>query len=382
METMDEKEKFEGLSFLGHLSAIEDPRIERHKLYPLEEIFLVAFCCVLCGGESFQDLEDFGNLQVDFLKGYLPFSNGIPSHDTYARVFSLLDPKEFGNCLLKWAEALRSCGQEGVIAIDGKTLRHSFNKAKGQSALHIVSAFASHTRLVLGQVKVQDKSNEITAIPELLKMLDIRHATVTIDAMGCQKEIANQIKEQKAEYVLALKGNQGDLKESVETFFKLESENNFKDVSVNSYQEVDKDHGRIETRKCIVTGDISCIENPQDWNGIRSIIMLQCLRDMRDKQTRETRYYISSLPPDPQKILHAIRAHWSIENTLHWTLDVTFREDDSRIRVKNAPENMAILRRFTLNILQKVKQKGDSIKRMRKKAGWNNKALAAFLEAV
>ena len=200
--------------------------------------------------------------------------------------------------------------------------------------------------------------------------------------MGCQKDIAHQIKEQEAEYVLALKGNQGDLKESVETFFKLESENNFKDVSVNTYQEVDKDHGRIETRKCIVSEDISCIENPQDWRGIRSIVMLQCVRDMGEKQTSETRYYISSLPPDPQKILHAIRAHWSIENTLHWTLDVTFREDDSRIRVKNAPENMAILRRFTLNILQTVKKKGDSIKRMRKKAGWNNKALAAFLDAV
>lgn len=370
--------EFNGVSFLNHFSQLEDPRIERKKLYPLNEIFLVTLTATICGAESWRDLEIFGFEKLDFLRQFLPFVNGIPSHDTFARVFSLIDPKMFGECFIQWVKSLQEVVPE-LISIDGKTLRRSFDKAHSKSAIHLVSAFASESRLVLAQVKVDEKSNEITAIPSLLNLLAIKGAIITIDAMGCQKDIAQVITEKKGDYVLALKGNQGALHDQVKDHFELEQKNEFKGVKHDYHSEYDKGHGRIEHRECWTTNQIDWIEGTKDWAGLSSIAMVKSKRIIGDKETTETRYYISSLTSNAQLIARSVRAHWSIENTLHWTLDVTLNEDASRIRARNAPENMAIIRRIGLNLLQKAKPKDMSIKGLRKGAGWSKRILEDVL---
>lgn len=370
--------EFDGVSFLNHFSHLEDPRINRKKLYPLNEIFLVTLAATICGGESWRDLEVYGNEKLSFLRQFLPFVNGIPSHDTFARVFSLIDPKAFGECFVNWAKSLHEIVPE-LISIDGKTLRRSFDNASSKSAIHMVSAFASEARLVLAQVKVDEKSNEITAIPTLLNLLAIKGAIITIDAMGCQKEITQLITDKKAGYVLALKGNQGNLHDQVEDHYELERSNGFKGLKHDYYNEYDKGHGRVEHRECWVTDQISWIEGIESWKGINSIAMIKSKRIIGPKETTEVRYYISSLPANAQLIARSVRAHWSIENSLHWTLDVTLNEDASRIRVLNAPENIAIIRRIGLNLLQKAKDKDVSIKGLRKAAGWSNDILAKIL---
>ncbi len=370
--------EFNGVSFLNHFSQLEDPRIDRKKLYPLNEIFLVTLATTICGGESWRDLEMYGNEKLDFLRQFLPFTNGIPSHDTFARVFSLLDPKSFGDCFINWVKSIQG-GIPELISIDGKTLRRSFDKANSKSAIHMVSAFASEARLALAQIRVDEKTNEITAIPTLLNLLAIKGAIITIDAMGCQKEIAKLITEKEAKYVLALKGNQGNLHEQIKDLFVLEKKNGFKDLKHDYHSEYDKGHGRIEHRECWVTSQISWIENIQDWRGINSVAMVRSTRINGDKETVEIRYYISSLPANAQLIARSVRAHWAIENSLHWTLDVTLNEDASRIRARNAPENIAIIRRIGLNLLQQAKNKNVSIKGLRKAAGWSNDILTKVL---
>lgn len=375
---MATKLEFNNVSFLSHFSQLDDPRINRKKLYPLIEILLTTFCAVICGAESWRDLERFGNLKLAFLRKFLPYKNGIPSHDTFGRVYSLLDPKVFGECFISWAHSLNDTVPE-LISIDGKTLRRSFDKASNKSAIHVVSAFASEARMVLGQVKVDDKTNEITAIPALLHLLAVKGAIITIDAMGCQKEITAKIQEKKADYVLALKKNHKVLHEQVETFFKLEGENNFKDIQYDFHEETDKGHGRIEIRKCWATEDISWIEGTEEWKGIKSIAMIRSTRIIDDNETTEIRFFISSLPAKASLIARSVRAHWSIENALHWTLDVTMNEDGSRIRSRNAPENMAIIRKVALNKLQLARTKDTSIKGLRKAAGWDNATLEHIL---
>jgi len=372
---------FESVDFLDYFAELKDPRIDRHKLYPLDEILFATLCGVICGAEGWEDLELFCKSKIDFLKKYLPFEKGIPSHDTFSRVYSLLNPKQFKEGFMKWVCSLQEEIPE-LVALDGKKIRRSFDKAKNKKALHMVSAFATESNIVLGQEKVDCKSNEITAIPKLLELLDLKGSLVTIDAMGCQKKIAEKIMDQDANYILALKGNQGGLHDEVKTFFAEEIKNNFKDVKCDFYEDFDKAHGRIEIRRCWSSEDINWITNRKEWSGLKSISMIESIRIIGDQKTIETRFYISSIPANAKKTSWAIRSHWRIENSLHWILDVTFNEDNSRIRRKNAPENMAIVRHIALNLLQKFKEtteKRISIKALRKKAGWDNKTLETLM---
>jgi predicted transposase YbfD/YdcC len=362
------------ISFLDFFQDLEDPRIDRKKLYSMEEILLTTLCAVIAGAEGWQDVEAFGLAKECFLKKYLPFENGIPSDDTFRRFFRAIDPKNFQNKFIAWVESLGII-DKNIIAIDGKTSRRSFDNDK--KPLHLISAFASEARIVLAQKKVDTKTNEITEIPQLLSWLDLRKSIVTIDAMGCQKEIANQIIEQGGDYVLALKGNQGQLSEDVRTYF--EDKDIVKNKTVKSFQTIEKGHGRIETRRCLITEDIYWLESFKNWKGLQSIVMVESTREEKDTKTIETRYYISSLKADPEKMLRTIRSHWGIENGLHWILDMSFGEDQSRIRKGNAPENMAVMRHCALNMLQKYKGKRQSIKGLRKLAGWKDEVLEGIL---
>ena len=378
------KEKSKLETFLEYFSRLEDPRIERNKLYPLDEILLVVLCGTICGAEGWEEFQEFGIQKFSFLKSYLPFKNGIPCHETFKRVISSLNPNEFKDCFIQWVQSFQASLKE-VIAIDGKTLRHTFDRAKNKSAIHMISAFATNSKIVLGQRKTNDKSNEITAIPELLELLSIKGSIVTIDAMGCQKDIAEKIIEKKADYVLALKGNQGNLYEDIKSFFEQEvkRERYFKDTNLKYFEETDKAHGRIETRKCWVTDETDWIYKKEAWRGLTSIAIVESSRTLNGKTSKEKRFYISSFPPNAEIIGKAVRSHWGIENSLHWVLDMTYREDESRIRDKNAAENLAIIRHTSLNILQNYKQKTksrSSIKGTRKKAGWNNDILGLILQ--
>lgn len=365
------------VSFLDHFEELEDPRIDRKKLYSIEEILFTTLCAVICGAEGWQDVEDYGNIKIEYLRKYMPYEKGIPSDDTFRRFYRALDGEKFQQCFLSWIKTINIIvGENEVIAIDGKTSRHSFDKDK--KAIHMISAFASEARIVLGQKKVLEKSNEITAIPELLEWLDIKGAIVTIDAMGCQHEVADKIINKKGNYIFALKGNQGKLNDDVRLFF--EDNEILKQHKIRSHKEVDKGHGRIETRRCRVVEEISWLKQRHDkWQSIKSIIQIRAKIEKAETTTEETRYYISSLDADPKKILKAIRSHWSIENSLHWVLDMSFGEDQCRIRKGNAPHIMAILRQMALNAIVKAKTKRQSIKRLRKMAGWENAVLDNIL---
>lgn len=363
--------EFKTLKFFNYFSELEDPRIDRKKLYPLDEILLTTVCAVICGAENWQDISDFGEARISYLKKFLPYQNGIPSHDTFGRVFSMLNPENFRNCFIQWMQSFQE--ELSVVSIDGKTLRRSFDKLKDQKPIHIISAFASNVRLVMGQKKVNSKTNEITEIPKLLDLLLLKDSIVTIDAMGCQKEITHKILEKNADYILALKGNHGDLYDDVKTYLQ-ETKN------LNFYEDIDKGHGRIEIRKCFSTENIEWLSDKKKWKGLKTILMIESTKIINDKESKENRFYISSLEANSEKLLKAVRSHWAIENSLHWVLDVTFREDESRIRKKNAPENMAIIRHIVLNMLKKAEVKNISIRRRRKKAGWSNEYLDNVLK--
>ena len=316
-----------------------------------------------------------------FLKKYLPFKNGIPCRLTFARVFCFLNPENFKECFINWVKSFQESVQN-VISIDGKTLRHSFDTAKDKPAIHMVSAFASEARLVLGQRKVDDKSNEITAIPELLTLSDIKGSIITIDAMGCQKQIAKNIVEKEADYVFSLKKNHGNLFDDVKTFFEFEKKEKFRNTKFDYHEELNKEHGRIESRKCWVSSQIDWIDQKDKWANFNTIGMIESTRTIKNKTTTETRLFIASLPQNAKLFASVVRTHWGIENSLHWLLDMTFREDESRIREGNSAENMAIIRHTALNMLQNAKKKEAkpiSIKALRKKAGWTNKALTQIL---
>lgn len=366
--------------FSNCFKIMEDPRIDRKKLYPLEEILFVVICGSICGAESWRDFVIFGNEKQDYLKRFFDFKQGIPSKNTFCRVMSLLDPEQLKRSLIEWIKCLQKV-LTGVIAIDGKTVRRSFDKVLKQNAIHVVSAFATELQLTLGQEKVGEKSNEIVAIPKLLELLDIKGTMITIDAAGCQKNIAKKIREKEAHYVLALKGNQGNLHKDVKLFMESEVEKG-RNKHMTSCEEIDKGHGRFETRKCYVSDHIDWLDGRDEWKDLRTIIMLEEKREIKDKVEQERRFYISSLAADAKLISESIRAHWGIENKLHWILDVTFGEDDSRVRKDHAPENMSLVRRWTLNMLQTAqnKIKDISIKGLRKKAGWGNSTLDLVLQ--
>ncbi len=314
-------------AFLHHFDPLEDPRIDRKKLYPLDEILLTILCGSICGAQSWRDFVIFGEEKQDFLHQFLPYENGIPSKNTFSRVLSSLSPVQFKACFVEWVRSFQTALGD-IVAIDGTTLRKSFDKATEQSAIHMVSAFSAGAKLVLGQEKVQEKSNEIKAIPKLLNILALEGATVTIDAMGTQKSIAKKIREKKADYVLALKGNHSTLHDDIRLFFSTEIGDKSSPYVIEKFEECDKGHGGLEKRTCYVSDHLSWLDAREDWSGLKTIAMIESEVIKGDKITCERRYFISSLGADPKKIATAVRSHWAIENSLHWVLDVTMNEDN------------------------------------------------------
>jgi predicted transposase YbfD/YdcC len=374
----------EAASVIEFFSVVSDPRIERAKKHSLISILMIGLMSTLAGGEGFNEMEDWGEENRELIEEFLLLENGIPSHDTFRRVFGQLEPKELEKFLVELTKHLSKekvigDNSSNVIAIDGKTLRRSFDRASKQSALHLVSAWAASSRLVLGQVAVDEKSNEITAIPELLRMLSIKKAVVTLDAMGTQKTIAEQILDQGGDYVLALKKNHGNLYEDVKDFFEGHASDNFSEVEHSQFESIDKEHGRIETRTVVATGDIDWSGASAEWKGLVSFVQVQGKREIEGKVSNETRYYISSLSPSASVLAEAVRAHWGIENKLHWMLDVNFREDYSRVRKDSAPRNLAVLRKVSMNILRANPIAKKSFRRQRLKASWNPQYLLSLI---
>ena len=328
----------EAVVFLNHFKDLPDPRQLGKVIYPLDEVLLLCLLAVLAGAEAFVDIARFGEKKIDLLRRFRSFRDGTPSHDQLGDIFATLDANKFQRCFVSWVASLTGAAAE-VIAVDGKTVRRSYQKKGAKAPIHMVSAFAARQRLVLGQVKVAEKSNEIVAIPALLGMLVIEGAIVSIDAMGCQRHIAEQIVDKKADYVLALKGNQGTLREDVELFAAEQQANGFKDTHVSRDQTVDGDHGRIETRTYTVFHDVDWLQERHDWPGLKAVVMVESTRELVDKVERETRFYLTSLVWLAHQIGPVIRSHWAIENSLHWVMDMIFRDDECRVRTNHTPAN-------------------------------------------
>jgi predicted transposase YbfD/YdcC len=362
---------------------LPDPRREHLRRHLLWDIIAMTICGVVSGADSWVDIEDYANCKRDFLESFLDLPNGIPSHDTLGRVFALIDPEAFGRSFQKWVAALVEATEGRIIAIDGKTLRHSFDGATGKKPLHLVSAWATANHLTLGQRAVDDKSNEITAIPELLQLLDLHGAVVTIDAMGCQKEIAAQIDASGGDYVLSLKENQPTLHAEVEALFAAALDNDFADCEHHAVttRAKGKKHGRFEARHYHVLAlSEEFRERHPQWHGLRTVALVISERQVAGQEaTHEMRYFLSSLPAKAKSLARAIRGHWGIENGLHWVLDVAFREDDSRVRKDNAPENLALLRRLAVSVLKQDRTLKVGIAAKRKCAGWDDDYLLHVL---
>lgn len=371
-----------GATLAEHFGALEDPRVKHLTEHQLLDIIMVAICALICGAETWKDIALFGNERLSWLRQFMALENGIPSDDTFGRVFARLDAGQFQGCFMSWVQAVFEVTKGQVIAVDGKSARHSYDKSKGKEAIHLVSAWATENHVVLGQRAVAEKSNEITAIPELLRLLDVSGCIVTIDAMGCQTEIAAQIVAQEADYVLAVKGNQAHLQEDTALFFHLAQQNDFQKVTYTYARTVNKDHGRVEVRQCwAVSGqdNLHFLREADRWPGLQTLAMVTSQRQVNGQTTSETRYYITSLPNDAARILHAVRSHWGIENALHWVLDVAMNEDGSRIRKDHAPENMAALKRFALSLLKQEKSLKRGIQGKRFKAAMNSDYLLKVL---
>jgi predicted transposase YbfD/YdcC len=367
-------------TILAHFGDIDDPRVDRTKQHELLDIIGITICAVICGADDWVEIEDFGNAKHSWLKRFLSLPNGIPSHDTFGRVFSMLAPDEFGESFLSWVRAVSELTEGQVIAIDGKSLRRSHDRANGKSALHMVSAWASENHLVLGQTKTDEKSNEITAIPELLNILELKSCIVTIDAMGCQKDIAKQIVDAEAEYVLAVKSNQGRLFENIKDVFECAERDGFEDVAHSYHEQISKGHGRLEERRCWVITDpkqLAYVDEAGQWCALKSIVLVRYNRD--DDKPQKSRYYICSLKVHAKKLLSVIREHLGIENGLHWVLDMAFDEDHSRVRAGHADHNLAVVRHMTLNMLKQEKTAKVGIKAKRKRAGWDEDYLLKVL---
>lgn len=367
---------------------MRDPRIDRQKDHDLIDILIIAVCCLLCGGEGFNDMEDFGKAKYDWFKTFLGLRSGIPSHDTFNRVFAALDPKEFLDCFLRWTQSLRQTVHQEIVALDGKALRRALNQ--GESVKYVVSAWAESNGLVLGQLKVADKSNEITAVPELLRVLELSGCIVTTDAMGCQKKIAKEIIEADADYVLALKGNQETVHQEVKSFLDAtlleQTTPRAKGAKLSpaaatlaSLETVEKDHGRLETRRYYQSDRLDWFADRLKWEGLKSLGMVESIREIDGQVTIERRYYLSSLPLDIKTFARAVRSHWGVENKVHWIMDVSFREDQSRARAGNAAENLATLRRLALNLLRREHTKKRGIKGKQLNASWDHAYLLRLL---
>ena len=368
-------------SFQDHFASLTDPRSshapnQRHQLI---DILVIAVCAVICGADGWEDIEEYGKAQAEWFAQVLDLPHGIPGHDTFRRVLARLDPEELTQCFISWTGALSDLSGGDIVSLDGKTLRHSFDRAASKTAMHMVSAWANANRLVLGQVKVDDKSNEITAIPKLITMLDLAGATVTIDAMGCQKEIAKVITDQEADYVLALKENHPTLYADVTLFFEDGRATEFAEIDHEHHETVDGDHGRIEIRRYWITTDIEWLGAKASWSNLQSIGMVESRREMGDKVEIETRYFLTSLPCDGVRFAQAVRQHWGIENSLHWVLDVSFDEDACRIRKDKGAQTFSVLRHIALNLLRRESSHKRGIKARRKRAGWDREYLLLVL---
>jgi predicted transposase YbfD/YdcC len=367
----------ETVVFLSYFKDLPDVRQRGKVMYPLAEVLLLCLLAVLAGAETVTDIARFGEKKLDLLRRLRPFTAGTPAHDHLGDILASLDAEAFQRCFVAWVAALIGV-PEGVVAIDGKTVRRSKGAAK--EAIHMVSAFAARQRLVLGQVKVADKANEIVAIPKLLDMLAIEGAVVTIDAMGCQRAIAQKIVDKKADYILALKGNQGALRKDVELFVAEQKARDFNDTTVSRAETIDGDHGRIETRAVTVIHDIEWLQEQHAWPGMKSVIIVESTREISGKTERETRFYITSLLLLASQMASLVRDHWAIENSLHWVLDMVFRDDECRLRIDHAPANFTTLKHMALNLIRRAKTK-DSIRLRRKVAAWDDEFLVSLVAA-
>lgn len=365
-----------------HFSPLKDPRTGRMVDHYLIEILTIAICAVICGADDWVAIEQFGQAKEKWFRTFLHLPNGIPSHDTFRRVFAQLEPEAFQACFVSWMQGIAHLSQGEIVPIDGKCLRRSHDQSSGKAAIYMVSAWAASNRLVLGQRKTDEKSNEITAIPELLRRLALQGCIVTIDAIGCQTHIAHQIIEQEADYVLALKGNQGTLHQDVESLFAYAFEKEFQEIEHHTHQTVEKGHGRVEIRRYWTISDpefLTWLDPKGKWAGLQSIGRVEAQRIIDDEVTSEVRYYISSLAGDAAQFGQAVRTHWQIENCVHWVLDISFREDDCRLRTGYGPQNMAILRHIALNLLGQEKTAKCGVKNKRLKAAWDNDYLLKVL---
>jgi len=376
------------LSLVEHFKSMADPRVDRTKDHDLVDILVIAICALLCAAESFNDMEDFGKAKEDWFRTFLQLRNGIPSHDTFNRVFAAIDPKEFLECFLRWTQSLRQAVAQEIVALDGKALRRALNR--DENPKYVVSAWAESNNLVLGQLKVDEKSNEITAVPELLRVLELAGCIVTVDAMGCQKKIAKEIIEADADYVLALKGNQETVHAEVKSFLDATLEAKQKQrpkgaviptaaAKLQQLETVEKDHGRLETRRYYQSAELDWFADRAKWEGLRSVGMVEAVREVNGKTTTERRYYLSSLSLDVATFARAVRGHWGVENKLHWVMDVCFREDQSRARTGYAAENLATLRRLALNLLKRERTKKRGIRGKQLNASWDHAYLLKLL---
>jgi predicted transposase YbfD/YdcC len=365
-----------------HFSSLEDPRAD-NKRHLLLDMIVIVICAAICGADGWEDVELFGRSKQKWFKTFLDLPHGIPSHDTFGRVFAVLDAEQFQRCFIQWIQAIHQITQGQVIPIDGKKLRRSHDRRLGKEGIYMVSAWASENGVVLGQYKVDDKSNEITAIPELLDMLELAGCIVTTDAIACQREIAEKVIENEADYVLAVKENQKHLYQALHGLFAYPDE--MAQVDLDYDKTVDKDHGRLEVRECWTTSEASYLDyiaQLSEWKGLQSITMVKSVRQIGSERSTKVRYFISSLESNARLMLHAVRTHWEIENKVHWVLDLVFREDDCRIRKGNGAQNFAVFRHIALNLLRQEKTAKRSIRAKRLKAGWDHDYLLKVLTST